>query len=903
MQIVSLRLENFKSYDDVIIEFTAGTNAIVGHNGAGKSSVLEAIGFVLFDHTPPGYTQADFVREGSRSATVTVAFLSGLDEREYHAIRRCGSSNVYQIFDPDLDLKVCEGKADAIQFLRQHLGVEADTHLADLFANAVGVPQGLLTSAFLESPARRKPIFDPLLRVEEYKRAYDLLNGPLRSLNQRQTQLDVEVSGLEARLERLPVLEESVTMLRNAIKKGEKERSELDAQVTALQQQRQILESRRTQIADLAATVRQAGQQVQHWTQQTQAAQERLDEVVQAQTRVEASRSGHEAYVAALETQRALETKVRQRQNLRDQSAAHDKQLSLAKAEQTQRQNALAEIAEAEQIMAALTDAVAEEDRLSAALRQAEQRSAQLLDLQKQLKRRQKTVADAETRLNELQKQLAQTDTVQQRLSAQRVQIEATSASLIAARHEQTRSQTEADRLKAQIVSLEEGDGVLCPVCEQPLDEVHRQDLLARNHDQLEILREAWRHAQKQVKQLEDEHKQIQTQIQADEEKLRRLPRAEEGEHALTLYEEARADLTQIETEISQLDDSPAQVELLQQQLAGLDHPRRRQEVAAQKAAARGQVESALQRIGSEIEKSMTALADLHRQIAAFADLDASIETVNAQIAENRSADDTFRRYEQLASGLDKRQQDVQQAALGLSEAEQMLVKHQAAYEEISGQFDEQVYRQLIGEDEQLRQRMGAVSGQLTEQRRRLAAEDAEIEQLRQRQVELDKAKAEHARLQEQHDLLNFLRGILREAGPYVTAALVKQISFEAAQIFGEIMQDFTRHLRWDEDYGIKLEVDGYERQFAQLSGGEQMSAALSVRLALLREMSNINVAFFDEPTTNLDETRRESLAQQILSIKGFRQLFIISHDDTFEQATENLVRVQKVDGVSVVGG
>jgi exonuclease SbcC len=135
-----------------------------------------------------------------------------------------------------------------------------------------------------------------------------------------------------------------------------------------------------------------------------------------------------------------------------------------------------------------------------------------------------------------------------------------------------------------------------------------------------------------------------------------------------------------------------------------------------------------------------------------------------------------------------------------------------------------------------------------------------------------------------------------------VTRAIVKQISFEAAQIFGELMGDYSRRLHWNEDYGITLEVDGHERQFAQLSGGEQMSAALSVRLALLREMSDIDVAFFDEPTTNLDETRRESLARQILEIKGFRQLFVISHDDTFEQSTENLVRIQKINGVSVVG-
>ena len=70
------------------------------------------------------------------------------------------------------------------------------------------------------------------------------------------------------------------------------------------------------------------------------------------------------------------------------------------------------------------------------------------------------------------------------------------------------------------------------------------------------------------------------------------------------------------------------------------------------------------------------------------------------------------------------------------------------------------------------------------------------------------------------------------------------------------------------------------------------MSAALAVRLALVREMSDLNLAFFDEPTANLDAQRREALAQQIMSVRGFSQLFVISHDDTFEQATQNIIRV-----------
>jgi exonuclease SbcC len=93
--------------------------------------------------------------------------------------------------------------------------------------------------------------------------------------------------------------------------------------------------------------------------------------------------------------------------------------------------------------------------------------------------------------------------------------------------------------------------------------------------------------------------------------------------------------------------------------------------------------------------------------------------------------------------------------------------------------------------------------------------------------------------------------------------------------------------------YEIMLEEDGHERSFASLSGGEQMAAALSVRLALLKELSDLRIAFFDEPTTNMDEERRRNLAQQIGRIKDFDQLFVISHDDAFEGFTDRVVSVK----------
>jgi DNA repair protein SbcC/Rad50 len=141
--------------------------------------------------------------------------------------------------------------------------------------------------------------------------------------------------------------------------------------------------------------------------------------------------------------------------------------------------------------------------------------------------------------------------------------------------------------------------------------------------------------------------------------------------------------------------------------------------------------------------------------------------------------------------------------------------------------------------------------------------------------------------------LSEFIRDLLRKAGPFITEAHLQSISMEANQLYRDITGNPMVSLRWDMGYEIMLEEDGHERSFASLSGGEQMAAALSVRLALLKELSDLRIAFFDEPTTNMDEERRRNLAQQIGRIKDFDQLFVISHDDAFEGFTDRVVSVK----------
>ena len=69
MIFTRLKLNNFKSHEHSVISFDKGISVIVGENGAGKSTILEAISFALFkQHT--GKKIDDLVRNNSNAMSV-----------------------------------------------------------------------------------------------------------------------------------------------------------------------------------------------------------------------------------------------------------------------------------------------------------------------------------------------------------------------------------------------------------------------------------------------------------------------------------------------------------------------------------------------------------------------------------------------------------------------------------------------------------------------------------------------------------------------------------------------------------------------------------------------------------------------------------------------------------------
>jgi len=201
-------------------------------------------------------------------------------------------------------------------------------------------------------------------------------------------------------------------------------------------------------------------------------------------------------------------------------------------------------------------------------------------------------------------------------------------------------------------------------------------------------------------------------------------------------------------------------------------------------------------------------------------------------------------------------------------------------------------------------QKLAASKAQLEEKETRLGVVKQSIGQLESLEKELATKTAAAAETAELLAMTETVREILREAGPYVTRRLVRQISARASTIYGDLMGNPERRLRWSDDYQISLNVRGHDRTFPQLSGGERMAAAIALRLGLMQETSNIGIVFLDEPTEGLDQIRCGSLSERIMQVKGLSQIFVISHNSTFEAATENVIGIVKDEtGSHVMNG
>ncbi len=882
MHITKIELEDIKSHADSTYKFQRGTTAITGANGAGKTTLIEAVAWTLFDLLD--YKKDDFARRGAKKGVVKVTFESGLDEREYLVYRDTGTG--YYVYDTQLKTRIAEKKEEVTRFLWQHLGVEAGTDLEALFRRAIGVPQGTFTAIFLESATERKKAFDKLLKVEEYRQGAEKLRETARYIDLQITSVREKIARAEGELARFDSIEAEYNIYENQAKdltatltnleKEFAERNEIvkkfdesEAKVNELKTLRDKLNTENTQAEFV----------------EKQKENER-NQALNAQEKIKLVEADYKTHIAALSRLKELERERIGRDKLNVEMARVEKAQVNVKADQKKFQEDLEKSLKAHQEIAILEPKISEQEQLEKERETLRNQVADAKAAEKQLKILNPEIAEQLERYKRTKEEIGRME--QRTATASEVKPLSALESMITNEVARLRANLERDKkfqseirnglcpiLSQKCLNLKEGETLETFVQSQFSEIKTNISKLEIEQQKISVLLKQSREAEKSVAVLKklEEHKE--TVI--DEGK-----RLREKQLALQKQSEDLAkteiDLAEIENKLKVLDNPKAKIKMLQTE-------------ANREINIRQQI--------TEVEKNLERLENdrgiLVEQLASYQFLDAQWTQFSDEREKTENAHREFLSNESLAKTLTEREKEFSAAKQEVARLKSELEKAEKEFSAASKDYDRDAHlseKALLLEAER---RLTETRANLENAKKRAAELDGELKRLAEIRKEMQGEFQEKERLEKIGEATKFIRDTLKEAAPRVARNYVYHVSMEANQMFREISGNAERTLKWTEDYGISLEENGYDRPFINLSGGEQMAAALSVRLALLKQLSDVRLAFFDEPTTNMDAERRERLAEQISHIterKTFDQLFIISHDDTFEGYVDNVVSV-----------
>lgn len=327
---LQLTLKNFLSYGEATLDFRGlHVACICGANGAGKSSLLEAIAWVVWGESRAS-TEDDVIHVGAMEALVDFVFQC--HQQTYRIIRSRYRGQVstleFQVQTPTGFRSLTErGVRATQQLILQHLKLDYDT-----FINSAYLRQGRADEFMLKRPSERKQILADLLKLDQYDHLAEQAKEKTRQLKAEQIVLERNLESIAAQLQQEEALQAEQTEF-NIILEQLHQAQEMDnAQLRdfqTLQQQRQ---------AGLQQLALQQQQQ-QHLSQDCQRLQQELEAAQQQQQQLETtlkeaeSIAGHYSQFQQLQAEEEIQTvKFQTYQALQGQK----QQLQLQQTEQVQ---------------------------------------------------------------------------------------------------------------------------------------------------------------------------------------------------------------------------------------------------------------------------------------------------------------------------------------------------------------------------------------------------------------------------------------------------------------------------------------------------------------------------------------------------------------------------------------
>jgi exonuclease SbcC len=855
-----LRLRNFLCYGEEFRELDfeqLHVACIVGRNGAGKSSLLEAIAWCIWGETPRGANR-DIIRIGANEAQVELEF--ELDEKLYKISRiakRSKDSSATQSVDFfcwDADnnrFRPLNGngvrETDA-RILRE-IGISYDT-----FINSVFLLQGRSNEFTVQRPNKRKEILAEILQLERYSQLSERSKDKTRALREEQTQLRAQITLLENELANEVVLRQrhntavsALSELKYQKEKCEAELAEQERKLELLQEKKIALQAEELRLRDIERQIRECEEKIKKQEHDIHLLHERLAQREQ----IERNMEKYTKFKAELQVLDSLAAKYR---HLKDTLIHVQNEIMLAR------------------------------QRLEQNLETERHHISSLKKDEEQLLRNQQRKIKAQQELEALSKAHET-----RRHAVEELQLLRHQQRELSGKHGQLNAQIE--NCKAQMNQIEKKakefkalKDAVCPVCHSALTAEHREKVLAEYRQEYSTFRDESRRLSQQLEQLKVEMQNVETCIHEKEKLEKELRQIEK-------------DLARARSTLEELEQVEKELERVRLDLANLER-------AAKALSEQLQSEN----FAHELKVQQ---ASLKNEINALAYDEHAHAVLREQVNQLSDAPVEYERIKVAEENLQKYSREVRQQKERLHQ----LLGERTSAEQIRAELAGQV--EMLKEAEvqkaNLKRKWDELSSQWTEKASEVQFLEKRLNDLEQKRQNLHQAKNEEKRVAEEIELYEILAEAFSVRG--IQSLLIEESVPEIEREANRILQNLTnnylalrietqRHQQNEkvvESLDIYIsDVNGVSRDYDTFSGGERFRIDFALRVALSKLLAKqrnfgLKMLVIDEGFGSQDKEGLDAMMEAIEAVKDdFEKILIITHLDKLHEQFETKIFVQR---------
>ena len=592
---LQLTLKNFLSYRDATLNFRGlHTACICGANGAGKSSLLEAITWAIWGKSRAA-TEDDVIYRGAKNVRVDFEFIC--NNQIYRIIRsrpRGRSSSLeFQVETKSGNFRsiTAKGLKATQEEIISCLKLDYDT-----FTNSAYLRQGRSNEFMLRRPSDRKQILADLLKLDRYEQlasqSKDLAKeykGKIEQLKQNLAPLETELAKKSEIVAELAQIKQKSSQLQQ---NQESDRSRLQ-QLQAIDYQRQNWEKQlslqQTQYQNLVQDCDRAEADIASLQSQLTVVKQLLDQEPEIVT-------GYNQLLNWQTEEKEFSSKFDADRNLQQQKQQLEKQLVQQKnnfnLKISQIQTRLESIQQQEQEILKTISRSAEIDSAVSRLKERRQQLQELdkvqqyvspllqrkHNLETQIKTEQARLSAKLEQLHSAAKQLASDIEKVPEKRTELLTVDAQIEELDKKRVYQKRVEEKGNERKEFRLKLQENQRLYeqqwqelqqklqmlsipessCPLCEQELDSHHRDRVIVKT--------------QQQQKEIQEQIWVIREQLSTCERELQLLRQEyKEISHEISVYDSLKHQLGQLEAQLDASEEIYAKLQNAQTQQESLE--------------------------------------------------------------------------------------------------------------------------------------------------------------------------------------------------------------------------------------------------------------------------------------------------------------------------------------------